>query len=538
MLDSFRIESASVSDRGLNEKRPHNEDSFLEVPARGIFAVADGVGGAEAGEVASQMAVEILAEAFANDTELSDAEEVMRLALEQANDAIHRMANELPQLSSMATTIVALHVAGNIATIGHVGDSRLYRLDADGALYQETADHSMVAEEVRAGRMTAEQAENHPGKNIISRALGAEPTVEVDLKTIMVGPDTTFLICSDGVTRHVSDGELSELLRSGERLGDICEKIKNICFERGAEDNLTAVLVRLLDAGVAVPSDDGTDDDGEIGERTVATARRPAVGPAGSAAQGDELLELETAELTLPDKRSSEHPSPPSTPREQAPSAPPSSAALPVSEGDYETSASIPVGTEISGTNAGPSEPAFVSTSETRSGAFGKIVGSVALLLIGSLMGLAGYHYFLANRTVPTVTEPITEMKSSNPQLTAFEDNRRAVDKDPEAGLKIFLNEPKDASNLFLVGRAYLLTGKFPEAHKALNEASELIDGEIAQGTLDAKTGQTLKTDIAIALTVTNDTMVQNNLKKELERTRAANGASAPAAHGNRSPIR
>jgi len=221
--DGVRVDSASISDRGLSDKRPQNEDSFLEMNRCGIFAVADGVGGAQAGDVASQMAVEILGEAFANRPDGVDAEEVMRSAVQQANSAIYQMALELPQLSSMATTIVALHLSGNIATIGHVGDSRLYRVDRDGNLHRETEDHSMVAEEVRAGRMTEEQAENHPSRNIISRALGAEPTVDVDLKTIMIEPGTAFLICSDGITRHVGDQEIKGVLTFGGGPADICE---------------------------------------------------------------------------------------------------------------------------------------------------------------------------------------------------------------------------------------------------------------------------------------------------------------------------
>src|SRR2546421_8699862 len=114
------ISSAAVTDRGLSEKRPENEDSYLEVPSTGIFAVADGVGGASAGDVASQMAMEILGEAFINLAETADAEEVMKVALQRANTAIYQMSHDLPSLSSMATTVVALHIAGDIATIGHV----------------------------------------------------------------------------------------------------------------------------------------------------------------------------------------------------------------------------------------------------------------------------------------------------------------------------------------------------------------------------------------------------------------------------------
>ena len=128
MEHNVQIISAAVSDRGLSEKRPQNEDSYLDLGSRGIFAVADGVGGAQAGDVASQMAVEILGEAFVNLPENTDPEDLMRRAIESANSAIYQMSQELPQLATMATTIVALYLKDSIATIGHVGDSRLYRL--------------------------------------------------------------------------------------------------------------------------------------------------------------------------------------------------------------------------------------------------------------------------------------------------------------------------------------------------------------------------------------------------------------------------
>ncbi len=236
--NNFQIDSAAVSDRGLSKKRPQNEDSFLELNERGLFAVADGVGGAQAGDVASKMAVEILSEAFVNLQKNIDAEETMKTAIERANQAIFQMAHDLPQLSTMATTVVAVHIAGNIATIGHVGDSRLYRLDVEGNLHRETQDHSMVEEEVQAGRLTAEQAAHHPNKNIISRALGADYAVEVDMKTIMFEPHTTFLVCSDGITRHLEDSEIQNLLLLNESPASICQRMKEICYERGAEDNL------------------------------------------------------------------------------------------------------------------------------------------------------------------------------------------------------------------------------------------------------------------------------------------------------------
>src|SRR4051812_6610930 len=229
MNSTKNILSAAVSDRGLSDKRPQNEDSFLEITDRGIFAVADGVGGAQAGEVASQMAMEIVGEAFTNLGANEDAEAVMRTAIQRANAAIYQMAQELPQLANMASTIVALHLAGNIATIAHVGDSRLYSVNTRGELARETDDHSMVAEEVRAGRMSEEQAENHPSKNIISRALGAEPSVDVEIKTVMIAPGASFLLCSDGITRHISDQEIRDALASQREPASVCEYFKGLC---------------------------------------------------------------------------------------------------------------------------------------------------------------------------------------------------------------------------------------------------------------------------------------------------------------------
>src|SRR5258706_16071310 len=222
-----KISAASVSDRGLNPKRPLNEDSFLADAARGIFVVADGVGGAEAGEVASAAAIAVLNQAF--DEKLAageDAEDLMELAIQRANNSIHQMAVENPRLSSMATTVVALHLHGRTATAGHVGDSRLYRLTPDRKLLRETADHSIVEEEVRAGRMTPEQAANHPSKNVISRALGAENSVEADMKVIEVEDGSFFLLCSDGITRHIPDNELRQVLMSAASPAELGEEMK------------------------------------------------------------------------------------------------------------------------------------------------------------------------------------------------------------------------------------------------------------------------------------------------------------------------
>src|SRR5687767_10889884 len=242
---TVQVVSAAVTDRGLNPKRPLNEDSFLADSERGIFAVADGVGGAEAGEVASQTAIEVLDEAFRHQEAGTDVEDLMELAIQRANASIHQMAQDHAKFSMMATTIVALHLKDNVATFGHVGDSRLYRLTPDGQLHRETEDHSIVEEEVRAGRMTPEQAANHPSKNVISRALGAEQAVDVDMKTLEVEDGTEFLLCTDGITRHVSDHEIRQLMVVSNSPEDVCNELKQRCYERGAEDNLTVVVVRV-----------------------------------------------------------------------------------------------------------------------------------------------------------------------------------------------------------------------------------------------------------------------------------------------------
>ncbi|MCA1556178.1 MAG: Stp1/IreP family PP2C-type Ser/Thr phosphatase, partial [Acidobacteria bacterium] len=265
----LRVEVASVTDRGLSQKRPLNEDSMLVDAERRIFAVADGVGGAQAGEVASQTAVEVLSEAFRHHQKGDDIEDLMEIAIQRANASIYHMSHEQRQLSMMATTLVALHLDGHQATIGHVGDSRLYRLKPDGQMQQETEDHSVVEEEVRAGRMSPEQAVNHPSRNVISRALGAEQSVEVDMKTIEVEDGTIFLLCSDGITRHLPDTEINAVLRDGESLEAACAEMKRLCYERGAEDNLTAVIVRIgAPAQMAHDTPEAYDD-----ERTILTER-------------------------------------------------------------------------------------------------------------------------------------------------------------------------------------------------------------------------------------------------------------------------
>ena len=520
MENNFNITSASVSDRGLSEKRPENEDSFLVLEERGVYAVADGVGGAQAGDVASQMAVEILGEAFINQAADLDAEDVMRAAIERANSAIYQMASDLPQLSSMATTLVALHVYGNIATIGHVGDSRAYRLDHQGNLRRETNDHSVVEDEVRAGRMTPEQAANHPSKNIISRALGAEADVDIDLKTIMVEPGTTFLLCSDGITRHVDDAEIGGLLSNGNP-ASICDRLKEICYARGAEDNLTAVVVRVAGEPVGdfVPTAAATSAASEAEEMTVAAARSPfdstvstnedltngeeSVGERDSVAiddLDDQSYLMEDTDPTIDDE-----------PRADLQ--------------DYSSSRVIVPAQQPQVTPPPPPPLAYrvQVAEEPSSGFLPKVLNALLFLVLGSLLGAGAYYYWMQSQPEPVVETavPLTEMKSNNAPLTAFEEGRRLVDKDPAAYINANAASAREVDDYFLLGRAFMLTGKYWEAKRAFNEARNRL------ATADPNNGKTLATEISMALAIIESPQATESFTRDVATANAASSANS-----------
>jgi len=490
--NNFQIDSASVSDRGLSEKRPENEDSFLELTERGLFAVADGVGGAQAGDVASQMAMEILGEAFINGRKGGDAEELMKIAIERANEAIYQMSHDLAQLSTMATTVVALHIEGTIATIGHVGDSRLYRLDPKGNFFRETQDHSVVEEEVRAGRMTQEQAANHPSRNVISRALGAEHSVEVDMKTIMIEPDTIFLICSDGITRHIDDFQLRELLLFKDTPENICGRMKELCYERGAEDNLTAVIARVTDKVVENFAGVSTERSIAIEEATVATARPQT-----------ENVVIENQPFV-----------------EETPTQP---LLMPIVS-NAELNDSIRVSSQnIVGTRIEPkdaeSQDVFVQepvrdekiyrADETSGGKLGRLLSSILFLIVGGIIGAGIYYLFLQNNRQPEIPQ-LTQMQSSKPDYESFENLRRSVDSNPNAYINTNANITQDAEGLYLLGRAYLLTEKYPEAKKSLEEAKN----KLAQS--NVVNSKVLTNDIALALAIVEESAAQSKFQNQI----------------------
>ena len=497
---NYQIESAAVSDRGLSGKRPQNEDSYLELNKQGLFAVADGVGGAQAGDVASQMAMEILGEAFINLPRGGDVEDLMKLAIERANEAIFQMSHDLASLSTMATTIVAVHVADNIATIGHVGDSRLYRLDPKGNLYRETQDHSMVEEEVRAGRMTAEQAVNHPSKNIISRALGAEGTVEVDMKTIMIEPHTKFLVCSDGITRHIDDFQIRELLQFKDTPANICRRMKEICYERGAEDNLTAVIAEVTDVIIKTPVDAKpvVVPPSDLEEPTLATARLPQI------AEPDFVEEeIPTQPLKMPVVENL--PVLESIPVETVPALIPKPAVevAPVQE-------IIPIKKTLPATEIEPRKEIYIA-AEKNGGFLSKLLTALLLLVVGGILGAGSYYWWTQSNPPPAAVVPQLALQSPNIEQTSFENLRRSVDNDPNNYINKNASITQDTEGLYLLGRAYLLVGKFPEAKRHLEESKN----KLAQS--NVVNNKILATDVALGLAIVDDPIAQNKFQSQVK---------------------
>lgn len=234
--------SAALSDRG--RMRPQNEDSFLESPERSLFAVADGMGGHAAGEVASHLAIEVLERTVAEtSTELTRAERLWR-AVAGANDAIIARADEDTGLAGMGTTLTVVLADGPSATVAHVGDSRLYRLRS-GRLECLTSDHTVVQRYVDVGQISEVQARTHPMRHILTRALGMDEDLEVDVFEETLEEGDLLLLCSDGLTGMVDDDDLEAVLSQSAPLEDLARQLVEGANARGGEDNITVVLVRV-----------------------------------------------------------------------------------------------------------------------------------------------------------------------------------------------------------------------------------------------------------------------------------------------------
>jgi PPM family protein phosphatase len=245
------VEQAWRSDVG--RQRSVNEDDLVVRPP--FFAVADGMGGAKAGEVASAIA----AGTFEGEADSGEpAEAQLARILREANRRIYDLAVKDESHRGMGTTLTAAMVHGDEISLAHVGDSRAYVLRR-GGLEQLTSDHSLVAELERSGQISPEAAEHHPQRSIITRALGPEPEVEVDTYTVTGRDGDLFLLCSDGLTSMISDEEVASILRSAGSLEDSAEALVRAANQSGGKDNITVVLFRLAgDAEVGGAREDDT----------------------------------------------------------------------------------------------------------------------------------------------------------------------------------------------------------------------------------------------------------------------------------------
>src|ERR1700712_4263193 len=272
-------DQAFATDTG--RQRSANEDSvFVRAP---VFVIADGMGGAQAGEVASKTS----AESFDRDLPAGPPERGLKQTIESANREIHRLARTDPNLAGMGTTTTAaiLDEQAEEVAIGHVGDSRAYRLRR-GKLERLTRDHSLVEEMRRKGQLTEAQAEDHPQRSIITRALGPEPEVEVDVQTVPALDGDVFLICSDGLTTMLDDEQIGRLLARATSMQNAVRALIDEANRAGGRDNISVINFKVVDA--AEPALDSASEGatliGSTAEEAGLTAtevRRRAAGDAG-----------------------------------------------------------------------------------------------------------------------------------------------------------------------------------------------------------------------------------------------------------------
>ncbi len=234
----------SFSEKGCIRK--NNEDSFLVSPQQGLYAVADGMGGHRAGEVASSTALQEVEKLVPHLLEFEGQvlEDGLTEAFIQANRVVNDTSTNKPENAGMGTTLTVLLVRSKTAVVGHVGDSRAY-LWRDEALTSLTDDHSLVGELVRLGQITPEEAEKHPQRHVLMRAVGADQEIKVDCRSIRIQTGDVFLLCTDGFSNVISDQELVEEFQALSPWESRFEKLRLLILERGAPDNFTALCCIL-----------------------------------------------------------------------------------------------------------------------------------------------------------------------------------------------------------------------------------------------------------------------------------------------------
>jgi serine/threonine protein phosphatase PrpC len=227
----------SKTDKG--RIREQNEDAYGF--KENLFVVADGMGGHQAGEIASAIAVEtILAANFTNEIELE-----LGQAIQKANDSILAEVDQHPDLSGMGTTVAVLLVQAERIYLAHVGDSRIYRFDTAGRLGQLTQDHSLVAELVKSGEISENEAKHHPQRNILTQALGSKGEIKIEFQTLARNPGDKFLLCSDGLSGMVDEASLAAILKLEQEPQFLAERLVSFANDQGGLDNITVIVVEL-----------------------------------------------------------------------------------------------------------------------------------------------------------------------------------------------------------------------------------------------------------------------------------------------------
>ncbi|MEA2137282.1 MAG: family protein phosphatase [Solirubrobacteraceae bacterium] len=246
----LRASSSYFAHSDTGRARRANEDAYF---ARSpVFVVADGMGGAQAGEVASRLAIEAF-ERGLDDAGAPSAEQLLADRVQEANARIHELSQESQDRAGMGTTITAAHVGDHDVAIAHVGDSRAYRLRGDD-FQRLTEDHSLVEEMRRRGQLTAQEADEHPQRSIITRALGPEPDVQVDTYSWRGEPGDVFLLCSDGLTSMVAEVRIADVVRGARSLRDAGRGLIDAANAAGGRDNITVVLFALEEVGGPDPA--------------------------------------------------------------------------------------------------------------------------------------------------------------------------------------------------------------------------------------------------------------------------------------------
>lgn len=251
----MRLSISAASDTG--RVRRNNQDAYGMDDRSGLLLVADGMGGHAAGEVASRIAVEVILKQVSQGLEtgkipavgevplhLSDRGRLLLAAVRIANEMVYRSSLESPDRAGMGTTVVAALVRGGKATVAHVGDSRLY-LWRKGKLTQWTQDHSLVAEQVQRGLLTKEDAVTALNQNVLTRALGIGDVVDVEIQEYAVRQGDVFLLCSDGLTRMVTDDEIAGVLRELSHPWQMCHNLVRLALDRGGKDNVTVTVGKI-----------------------------------------------------------------------------------------------------------------------------------------------------------------------------------------------------------------------------------------------------------------------------------------------------